>query len=61
MRVGTGSVSATVTSVFYTGDAYELLVNVGGDTELTVTVERSRSLSPGDTVSLAIDDAHVVE
>jgi TOBE domain. len=61
VRVGTGSVSATVKSVFYTGDAYELLVDVGGDTELTVTVDRSRSFSPGDIVSLAIDDAHVVE
>ena len=60
VRVGSGPVTATVESVFYTGDAYELLVALGDDTRLTVTVDRSRELSPGDTVSLDVETAHVV-
>ena len=61
VRVGEGSITATVESVFYTGDAYEVLVSIGDEAEITVTVDRREELAPGDTVAIDVRDARAVE
>lgn len=63
IRIGDGPVRATIEDVFYAGDTYEVLASIEDGPSLTLELDRQRSVTPGQTVTLGFDDdaVHVVE